>query len=90
MKEGKHMARPPALNSHIKWAVNKATRLGVKVREAQTERELQVWYGLYLQTMRRLVVVPKPYRFFQLAWQRLRPRGLLRLLLAERCEAGLK
>jgi hypothetical protein len=38
--------------------------------------------------MRRLVAVPKPYRFFELAWQRLHPQGLLRLLLAEQVEAG--
>jgi hypothetical protein len=38
--------------------------------------------------MRHLVAVPKPYRFFQIAWQHLQPRGLLRLLLAERVEAG--
>jgi CelD/BcsL family acetyltransferase involved in cellulose biosynthesis len=38
--------------------------------------------------MRRLVAVPKPYRFFELAWQRLRPQGLLQLLLAEQVEAG--
>jgi len=38
--------------------------------------------------MHRAVAVPKPYRFFELAWQRLRPQGLLRLLLAEQVEAG--
>jgi hypothetical protein len=76
------------LNSSIKRAINKATRLGVQVRQAETEGELRAWYGLYLQTMRRLVVMPRPYRFFELAWQRLRPLGLLRLLLAEHVEAG--
>ncbi len=76
------------LNSSIKRAINKATRLGVRVRQAETEGELRAWYGLYQQTMRRLVVMPRPYRFFDLAWQRLRPQGLLRLLLAEQVEAG--
>jgi len=76
------------LDSRIKWAANKATRLGMQTRQAETEGELRAWYGLYLQTMRRLVAVPKPYRFFELAWQRLSPQGLLRLLLAEHVEAG--
>jgi Acetyltransferase (GNAT) domain len=76
------------LNSRIKWAVNKATRLGVRVRPAETERDLRVWYELYLQTMRHLVAIPKPYRFFQAAWRHLHPRGLLQLLLAEHVEAG--
>ncbi len=76
------------LDSRIKWAANKAVRLGMQIREAETEGELRAWYGLYLQTMRRAVAVPKPYRFFELAWQRLRPQGLLRLLLAEQVEAG--
>jgi hypothetical protein len=76
------------LDSRIKRAVNKATRLGVQVRDAETGSDVRAWYRLYLQTMRRLVAVPKPYRFFELAWQRLRPQGLLRLLLAEQVEAG--
>ncbi len=76
------------LKSPIKRAVNKAARLGVRIRQAETEGELRAWYGLYLQTMRRLVAVPKPYRFFELAWQRMHPQGLLRLLLAEHVEAG--
>jgi len=76
------------LDSRIRWSVNKATRLGVQIREAETISDLRAWYGLYLQTMRRLVAVPKPYRFFELAWQRLHPQGLLRLLLAEQVQAG--
>lgn len=76
------------IDSRIKWSINKATRLGVQVRPAETEEELRVWYDLYLQTMRHLVAVPKPYRFFQVAWQYLQPRGLMQLLLAEHVEAG--
>src|SRR5262249_56274015 len=54
---------------------------------AETERDLRAWYGLYVDTMRWHVVPPRPYRFFEVAWQLLRPRGLLRLLLAEQHEA---
>lgn len=75
-------------HSRIRWAINKATRSGVEVHPAETERELRAWYELYLDTMRRLAVPPRPYRFFEVAWARLQPRGLMRLLLAERCEAG--
>jgi hypothetical protein len=76
------------LDSKIKWAVNKATRLGVQIRPAETISDLRAWYELYLQTMRRLVVLPQPYRIFELAWQRLQPQGLFQLLLAEQVEAG--
>ncbi len=76
------------LDSKIKWAVKKATRLGVQVRPAETISDLRAWYELYLQTMRRLVVLPQPYRIFELAWQRLQPQGLVQLLLAEQVEAG--
>ena len=75
-------------HSRIRWAINKATRLGVEVRPAETERELRAWYELYLGTMRGLAVPPRPYRFFEVAWARLQPLGLMRLLLAERHEAG--
>ncbi len=76
------------LDSSIRRAVNKAVRSGMRIRQAETEDELRAWYRLYLQTIRRLITVPKPYRFFELAWRRLRPQGLLRLLLAEHVEAG--
>jgi CelD/BcsL family acetyltransferase involved in cellulose biosynthesis len=67
----------------IAWAVNKAKRLGVEVRAAETERELRAWYVLYLATMRGLGVLPRSYRFFRAAWEILQPRGLMRLLIAE-------
>jgi len=70
-------------HARIKWAVGKAARLGIRVRCAETEADLRAWYGLYLETMRLHVVPPRPYRFFKAAWDLLRPRGLLRLLIAE-------
>lgn len=76
------------LDSTIRRAVNKAIRSGVQVREAESEAELRAWYRLYLQTMRKLTVAPYPYRYYQVAWRRLRSQGLLRLLLAEQVEVG--
>ncbi len=75
-------------HARIKWSVNKATRLGVQVHQAETERELEAWYKLYLETMRWVAVPPRPYHFFKVAWERLQPHGLLRLLLANRIEGG--
>ncbi|GHO95816.1 hypothetical protein KSF_058640 [Reticulibacter mediterranei] len=76
------------LDSKIRRAVKKASRSGMRVRDAETIGELKAWYDLYLQTMRRLVALPKPYRFFEQAWRRLHPEGVLRLLLAEQVQAG--
>ncbi len=75
-------------NARIKWSVNKAAKLGVEVLQAEAEHELRAWYELYLDTMRLLAVPPRPYYFFELAWKRLQPRGLMRLLLARHHEAG--
>jgi CelD/BcsL family acetyltransferase involved in cellulose biosynthesis len=79
-------------NSHhraiVKWAINKAERVGVHVRPAETKAELGAWYRLYLDTMRRNVVPPRPYRFFVALWELLRPLGLMQLLLAEQESMG--
>ena len=75
-------------HGRIKWAVGKAARMGVEVRLAETEGELRAWYALYLETMRWHGIPPRPYRFFQAVWELLRPRGLMRLLLAEQRQAG--
>jgi CelD/BcsL family acetyltransferase involved in cellulose biosynthesis len=79
-------------NSHtrasVKWAINKATRLGVQARPAETETELRAWYSLYLETMRQNFVPPRPYRFFAALWNCLKPKGMMRLLLAEQHATG--
>lgn len=72
----------------IKWAINKATKLGVYARPAETEAELGAWYRLYLETMRYNVLPPRPYRFFAVLWELLKPRGMLQLLLAEQQTMG--
>jgi hypothetical protein len=77
-------------NSHaratIKWAINKATRLGVRVRAADSESDLRKWYKLYLEAMRRNAVLARSYRFFRSLWDLLRPKGMMELLIAERQE----
>lgn len=74
----------------VNWAVNKARKLGLVVREADTEQELADWYQLYLLTMRHNAVPPRPYRLFQSLWSSLRPTGKMRLLLAEQDRGGRK
>ena len=75
-------------HSLIKRTVNKAFRSGVQVRPAESEEQLRAWYRLYLMTMRHHASPPHPYRYFKACWDLLRPRGLMRLLLAEQGEAG--
>lgn len=72
----------------VKRAINKAKRLGVYARRAETEAELSTWYRLYLETMRRNLVPPRPYRFFAGLWKSLKPRGMMELLLAEQESNG--
>jgi CelD/BcsL family acetyltransferase involved in cellulose biosynthesis len=67
----------------VKRAVNKATRSGVCTRPADTNTDLQEWYRLYLETMRRNAIPPRPYRFFHALWELMRPKGMMQLLLAE-------
>ena len=74
----------------VNWAVNKATKLGLQVREAQTEEDLKQWYELYLLTMRNNAVPPRPYRLFRSLWNSLRPTGKMRLLVAERTKKRRK
>jgi CelD/BcsL family acetyltransferase involved in cellulose biosynthesis len=71
-------------HGRIKWAVNKATRHGVRLRTAETVADLRSWYSLYLETMRSHAVPPRPFGFFAAIWDILRPLNLARLILAER------
>jgi hypothetical protein len=73
-------------HGRVVWAIGKAAKRGVEVRPAENEEDLRAWYRLYLETMRVHAVPPRPYRFFAALWRLLRPRGLMRLLVAERYE----
>ena len=77
-------------HSRIKWAVNKAIKAGVTVRAAEHETDLRAWYRLYLETMRPRAVPPRPFEFFAALWDVLRPRGHMRLLIAEQEIAGVR
>lgn len=76
-----------AARHRLKWAVNKATKLGLELREADNPSDLRAWYPLYLEVMRQNAVPARPYRFFRAIWETLRREGVLKLLLAERCSA---
>ncbi len=75
-------------HARLKNMVKKATRLGVRVRVAEELNDLRCWYQLYLSTVRDHLAPPQPFRFFRVLWELLRPSGLMRLLLAERHNAG--
>ncbi len=70
-------------NHNVRWGVTKAKNSGLTVREADSEKELQRWYILYLETMRWHVVPARPYRFFKYLWENLKPKGLMKLLISE-------
>ncbi len=74
----------------VNWSVNKAIKLGLTVRDAETEEDLAAWYPLYLLTMRHNAVPPRSYRLFKSLWSSLRAGGQMRLLLAEQNEGGQK
>ena len=75
-------------HGRIKWALGAAARHGVVVRPAETRDDLARWYPLYLRTMQAHAAPTRSYRFFKAAWNLLRPRSLMQLLLAERTEGG--
>lgn len=75
-------------HGRIRWALNKAEKLGVVVRPAESERDLARWYRIYIHTMRWHTVPPRPYRLFRAMWELLRPAGSMQLLLAEQRTAG--
>jgi Acetyltransferase (GNAT) domain len=75
-------------HGRIRWAVGKAQREGLRVRDAIGEADLSEWYRLYLDVNRWRGLPSRPYRFFQAAWEHLWPKGFLRLLLVDRPRTG--
>jgi CelD/BcsL family acetyltransferase involved in cellulose biosynthesis len=70
-------------SSAARRGTRKARREGVVVHRARFEEELtSVYYGLHLQTRRRLGVPVQPRRFFRQLWRQMLEPGLGHLLLA--------
>ena len=70
-------------NHQVRWAAKKALKEGVSLCADKQAKELRNWYRLYLEVMRRNVVPPRPFRFFQALYSELSPLGHLALVLAE-------
>lgn len=70
-------------HAKIKRAINKASKNGVKLRFADSEIDLSIWYALYLDTMKFHKVPPRSIDFFKNLWHNLKPKGLMQLVLAE-------
>jgi hypothetical protein len=64
-------------------SIKKSETAGVTVREGTSEDDLRIFYGLYLQTMKRHRSLPRPWRQMKLDQQLLGPSGVFRLFLAE-------
>jgi Acetyltransferase (GNAT) domain len=70
-------------HSAIKRAVNKAVKSGVVIREANNVNDLYEWYLLYLETMRIHLTPARSLKFFKNLWSTLKPKGYMKLSLAE-------
>jgi CelD/BcsL family acetyltransferase involved in cellulose biosynthesis len=74
----------------VRRNIRKGERSGVTVRRAEEEADLvDVFYGLHVETRRRLGVPVQPRRFFRLLWRTVVEPGLGFVLLAEHGERPL-
>jgi hypothetical protein len=77
-----------ARRKHIRSSVKRAQSLGLRVRIASSEQDLRKWYGIYLRTMRRVIIPPRSLRCFLAMWKYMEPSGLMKVILAERKTKG--
>jgi hypothetical protein len=71
------------IDKGIRKKVNKAQRLGLQVRMTSSEEDMHKWYSLYLRTMRRVVVPPRPLRLFLAMQKYMEPLGLMKTMMVE-------
>ena len=68
-------------------SVNKARRFGVRVVDADGAR-LAEFYRIHTAAAERAKIIPRAERTYREMWDALAPRGMARLLFAEKEEAG--
>jgi len=77
-------------HTKIKWGVNKAIKNGVSIRYSNSEKDLSLWYDLYLDTMKFHTTPPRSFLFFKNLWKNLKSNNLMQLVFAELDENGKK
>jgi len=71
-------------NSAIKRCINKAINNGLSTRYSDDKDELKYWYYLYLDTMKHHITPARSFGYFENLWNKLKPKGYLKLILAEK------
>jgi Acetyltransferase (GNAT) domain len=64
--------------------LRKASQGELRVREAAGAKDLDIYYRLHLETYGRTGAKPHPLEYFQAIFDKFQPRGLARILFAER------
>jgi len=64
--------------------LRKASQGDIRMREAAGPQDLDIYYQLHLETYGRTGAKPHPLGYFQAIFEKFQPRGLARILFAER------
>lgn len=62
--------------------IKKALRKGVEVREVKSLTDLKEFHWVYLETARRRRFFPYPFKFFEVLWRELEPKGTAQFFTA--------
>lgn len=68
--------------SCVRQKIERAHRRQLKLKLAETENDLRIFYRLYFGTRKRLALPAQPYRFFKNLWTLFAPRDQIQVLLA--------
>lgn len=64
--------------------LRKASQSEIRLREAAGSKDLDIYYGLHLETYARTGAKTHPVDYFRTIFEKFQPRGLARILFAER------
>ena len=64
-----------------RWTINQSLKRGLELQLAESERDLDEFYNLYVKTRKRLGLPPQPYLFFKLLWRKFSLSKFITLLL---------
>lgn len=69
--------------SCVKRAIDKSLKSGLQLRFAESERDVRVFYRLYVKMRKLNGLLPQPYRFFSCLWDVMSENSSIELLQAE-------
>ncbi len=68
--------------NNVQRNIKKAQQSGMLIQSGNSERDMRIFYDLYVSTRKKHGLLPQPFKFFKNIWEIFEPKNMLEVLIA--------